>query len=291
MIRTVGLILNPTIAERIIPVARKLVSFLGEQGARVYLLEEQAPLVGAEGVTEEVLRERADALFSVGGDGTLLSTVPIAAPKGIPVLGINMGRLGFLAELGPEELYSGVIGDLLEGRCRIEERLLLQVRVERKGAATQEMVCLNECVVGRDALGRSCRVEVWVGGQCVMNFSGDGVIVATPTGSTAYSFSAGGPLLEPGVEAFVLTPICPHSYTARPVVVNAAAVVEVVPRSGSAAFRLAADGKEWVALLPRDKVTIKRYPRPFRLIRVSERSFYTVLREKIGLQGLEDCEG
>ncbi|MDI6631141.1 MAG: NAD(+)/NADH kinase [Bacillota bacterium] len=291
MIRTVGLILNPTLGERIAPVARKLISYLGEQGARVYLLEKQAPVVGAEGVTEEVLRECADALFSVGGDGTLLSTVPIAAPKGIPVLGINMGRLGFLAELGPEEIYSGVIRDVLEGCCRIEERLLLRVGVEHEGTIVQEMVCLNECVVGRDALGRSCRVEVRVGGQCVMNFNGDGVIVATPTGSTAYSFSAGGPLLEPGVEAIVLTPICPHSYTVRPVVVNAAAAVEVVPGGGSAAFRLAADGEESAALLPGDKVTIERYPRPFRLIRVSERSFYTVLREKLRLQGLESCEG
>ncbi|MEW6769799.1 MAG: NAD(+)/NADH kinase [Bacillota bacterium] len=291
MIRTVGLILNPTLGERIAPIARKLISYLGEQGARVYLLEKQAPLVGAEGVTEEVLRERADALFSVGGDGTLLSTVPIAGPAGIPVLGINMGRLGFLAELGPEELHSGAIRDVLEGRCRIEERLLLRVRVEHGGTTVREVVCLNECVIGRDALGRSCQVEVRVGGHCAMNFSGDGVIVATPTGSTAYSFSAGGPLLEPGVEALVLTPICPHSYTVRPVVVDAAAAVEVLPRAGSAAFRLAADGEESTALLPGSRVAIERYPRPFRLIRVSERSFYAVLREKIGLQGLESCEG
>ena len=289
MIKRVGLVLNPTLGEGMVTITRELIDYLGARGAGVLLLKEHAPLVGAEGVSEEVLREHADALFSLGGDGTLLSTVRIAAPAGIPVLGINLGRLGFLAELGPEELYSGVIQDVIEGRCRVEERLLLQGRVERAGTVLKEVVCLNECVIGRGALGRSCQLEVRVDGCCAMRFAGDGLIVATPTGSTAYSFSAGGPVVEPAVGAIILTPICPHSYNVRPVVVNEGATVEVFLKASAAGFRFTADGQGNSALLPGDTVRIKRYPRPFKLLRISERSFYRILREKLQLQGLQEC--
>ncbi|HIE13152.1 MAG TPA: NAD(+) kinase [Desulfotomaculum sp.] len=287
-LRTVGLVLNPKLGQSLAAVADAIIQYLDGRGLGVLLLEEHARLLGRSGVSREMMREGADCLFSLGGDGTLLSTVPIAAPNGLPVLGINLGRLGFLTELGAEELFTG-IERILTGRYRIEERLLLHGGVERGGSTIKEVMCLNDCVVGRGALSRSCRLEVRVDGYCAMRFNGDGVIVSTPTGSTAYSFSAGGPVVEPSVEGIVLTPICPHSFMVRPMVVNARAEVQVLLETSVAGFSLTVDGQESLPLLAGDTVRIRRYPNPYKLMRVSDRSFYCVLRKKLRLDGLEEC--
>jgi len=287
-IKVVGLILNPALGEKIAPVAREIVRFLAGHGVKVLVLREHARLVGMEGVDRERMREAAEALFSLGGDGTLLSCVPVAAPAGIPVLGINLGRLGFLTELGPEELFSG-LEQVLAGRYCTEERLLLWGGIRRAGATVREVVALNDCVVGRGALSRPCRLEVRVDGHCAMKYNGDGIIIATPTGSTAYSFSAGGPVVAPSVDAIILTPICAHSYMVRPMVVGGDAVVEVFLETSVAGFSLSVDGHENLPLLAGDWLTVRRYPRPLRLIRTKERSFYSVLRRKLLLHGIEEC--
>lgn len=286
-IKTVGLMLNLSLGEKVAVMARDLVNNLGRRGLDVLLLDEHASIIGEKGVSKEVLRKRCDCIFSLGGDGTLLSTVQIAAPERIPVLGINLGGMGFLTELGPEELNAG-LEKILSGHYRIENRLLLRGKVERAGTAVKEVVCLNDCVVGRGAVGRSCRLEVRVDGYPVMKFKGDGIIVATPTGSTAYSFSAGGPVVEPVIGAIILTPICPHTFMARPMVVKADAVVQVLLETSVAGFSLTVDGQESIPLLAGDIVVIDRYPDHLRLIRVAERSFYCVLREKLRLEGLRD---
>jgi NAD+ kinase len=251
------------------------------------MLDEHAPLVGENGVNRQVLREVCDCIFALGGDGTLLSTVQITAPTGIPVLGINLGGLGFLTELGAEELHPG-LERILAGSFRIEDRMLLRGKVERGGETTKEVVCLNDCVLGRGALSRPCRLEVRVDGYSAMRFNGDGIIVSTPTGSTAYSFSAGGPVVEPVVAAIVLTPICPHSFMVRPMVVNAGAVVQVFLETSVAGFNLTVDGQESIPLFAGDKVFFDRYPRQLKLVRVAQRSFYCVLREKLRIEGLKD---
>lgn len=287
-IRTVGLVVNPKLGQSLAAVAEAIIQYLDGRGLEILLLEEQAWLLGRSGVKREIMRERADCLFSLGGDGTLLSTVPIAAPNGLPVLGINLGRLGFLTELGAEELFPG-IEQILAGRYRIEERLLLHGGVYRAGSIVKEVVCLNDCVVGRGALSRPCRLEVRIDGYCAMKFNGDGIIVSTPTGSTAYSFSAGGPVVEPSVEGIILTPICPHSFMVRPMVVNAHVEVQVFLETSVAGFSLTADGQESLPLLAGDTVRIRRYPHPYKLMRVSDWSFYCVLRKKLKLDGLEEC--
>ncbi|MEW6573065.1 MAG: NAD(+)/NADH kinase [Bacillota bacterium] len=285
-LKTVGLILKP--AQSSAAVTEAILQYLDKKGIDVLLLEEHAPLLGRNGINREKMSRYADCLFSLGGDGTLLSTVPMAAPNGLPVLGINLGRLGFLTELGPEELFPG-IEEILAGRYRIEERLLLHGRVERSGTTVKEVIGLNDCVIGRGALSRPCRLEVRVDGYCAMKFNGDGIIISTPTGSTAYSFSAGGPVVEPTVEATILTPICPHSFMVRPMVVNANAKVQVLLETSMAGFSLTADGRESIPLLAGDRVIIVRYPHPYKLIRVSARSFYCILRKKLRLDGLEEC--
>lgn len=287
-IKTIGLILNPNLGQSLTAVTEAIIQYLRKQGLEVFMLEEHALLLGRNGVNREQMRERSDCLFSLGGDGTLLSTIPIAAPSGLPVLGINLGRLGFLTELGPEELFPG-IEKILEGRYRIEERLLLHGGVERTGKTIKEVMCLNDCVIGRGALSRPCRLEVRVNEYCAMKFNGDGIIVSTPTGSTAYSLSAGGPVVEPTVEGIILTPICPHSFMVRPMVVNAQAEVRVLLETSVAGFNLTVDGQESIPLLAGDAVRIVRYPVAYKLIRVSDRSFYCIYRKKLRLDGLEEC--
>lgn len=286
-IKTVGLLINPTLGESVADVARGMVGYLTNRKIRVLLLNDHAPLVGGSGVSREELSELADCLFCLGGDGTLLSTVQVAAFRNIPVLGINLGGLGFLTELNTEELYPG-LEKILNGNYRIEDRLLLIGRLERAGTTVKEVVCLNDCVVGRGALSRPCRLEVRVDGHRVMKFKGDGIIVSTPTGSTAYSFSAGGPVIEPVIGAIILTPICPHSFIVRPMVINADAVVQVFLETSVAGNSLTVDGHESIPLLAGDIVVIKRYSNQLKLIRVSEKSFYTILRKKLQLEGLED---
>lgn len=285
--KTVGMVLNPTLGDRVAVAARELQTYLERKGLKVLLLDEHAPLVGENGVSKELLRDICDCIFALGGDGTLLSTVQIVAPSEIPVLGINLGGLGFLSELGPEELYPG-LERILAGDFRLEQRLLLRGKVERSDKAVKEVVCLNDCVVGRGALSRPCRLEVRVDGYSAMRFNGDGIIVSTPTGSTAYSFSAGGPVVEPVVAAIVLTPICPHSFMVRPMVLNASATVKVLLETSVAGVNLTVDGQESIPLIAGDKVVIDRYPRQLKLIRVAERSFFCVLREKLRLEGLKD---
>ncbi|MEW6182356.1 MAG: NAD(+)/NADH kinase [Bacillota bacterium] len=286
-IKTVGLLINPTLGESVAVVAGEILDYLTSQGIDVLVLNEHVPLVGGKGVSRDELRRRADCLFCLGGDGTLLSTVQLAALRNIPVLGINLGGLGFLTELSTEELYPG-LAKILSGNYRVEDRLLLGAGVERSGAIVKRVVCLNDCVVGRGALSRPCRLEVRVDDHRVMKFKGDGIIVSTPTGSTAYSFSAGGPVIEPVIGAIILTPICPHSFIVRPMVINAGAVVQVILEKSVAGLNLTVDGHESFPLLASDVVVIKRYFRQLKLIRVSERSFYSVLRKKLQLEGLED---
>ncbi|MEW6447015.1 MAG: NAD(+)/NADH kinase [Bacillota bacterium] len=288
VIKTVGLIVNPNLWQGLKTVAEAIIQYLDKRGINVLLLEEHAGLLGRSGVNRGRMREYSDCLFSLGGDGTLLSTVPIAAPTGLPVLGINLGRLGFLTELGPDELFPG-IKKILEGRYRIEERLLLHGEVERAGAVVKEVICLNDCVIGRGALSRPCRLEVRVNEYCAMKFNGDGIIIATPTGSTAYSFSAGGPVVEPTVEAIILTPICPHFFMVRPMAVNAQAKVQVLLETSVAGFSLTVDGQESMPLIAGDTVRVVRYPHRYKLIRVSDRSFYCILRKKLRLDGLEEA--
>jgi NAD+ kinase len=285
--KTVGMVLNPTLGDRVATVARELLAYLEPKGIKVLLLDEHAPLIGANGVSKQVLRKVCDCIFALGGDGTLLSAVQIIAPSGIPVLGINLGGLGFLSELGPEELYAG-LERIMAGGFRIEERMLLRGKVERGGETTKEVVCLNDFVVGRGALSRPCRLEVRVDGYLAMRFNGDGIIISTPTGSTAYSFSAGGPVVEPVVTAIVLTPICPHSFMVRPMVVNAGALVQVLLETSVAGFNLTVDGQESIPLFAGDKVLLDCYPRQLKLVRVAQRSFYCVLREKLRIEGLKD---
>jgi NAD+ kinase len=225
-------------------------------------------------------RRQLGLFIVVGGDGTLLSVAREAVPLGIPVLGVNFGSLGFLIELQPNELFSG-LEDVLRGNYSIEERQSMRVKHLRNGNVQHEYALLNDAVITKSALARMIAIDLQIDHEAVATYTSDGLIVSTPTGSTAYSLSAGGPILDPRMSAFVIAPICPHSMTYRPLVVPGSVTVSVSIRDAGEAVFLTLDGQIGYPVGPEDHLEIDCHSEPLRLIRVAGRSFFEVLRRKL----------
>jgi len=226
------------------------------------------------------LTNRFDLAIVVGGDGTLLSVSRAAAPHQVPLLGVNRGSLGFLTELQPEELTSG-LEQVLAGEYQIEQRQTLQVQHLRSGQLRDEFVLLNDAVVTKSALARMLNISLSIDGDPVAVYTSDGLIVATPTGSTAYSLSAGGPILDPRMQAFVVTPICPHTMTYRPLVVPATVTLTIQVRPPLEAVYVTLDGQIGFPLEEEDHLEITVGKDAVNLIRLSDRNFFEVLRRKL----------
>jgi NAD+ kinase len=220
----------------------------------------------------------------LGGDGTLLSVARSLA-RAVPILGVNLGNLGFLTEINRGELYPAMVR-LLEGRFAIEERSLFDVELQRDGAAPARMRVLNDAVITKSALARIIELTLRVDGHLIARFRADGLIISTPTGSTAYNLSAGGPVLNPLLPVAVLTPICPHALSLRPIVVPDAGPIEVTLETQAEEVYLTLDGQEGMSLGFRDTVRITRSAAKVWLAKVSERSFYDSLRGKLRWGGL-----
>ena len=233
--------------------------------------------------TREELPNLVDLVVVLGGDGTLLAMADRVSQAGrdIPILGVNFGHLGFLTEISWPELF-GALESVLAGRATIDERTMLHAAVWRDHQQIELRSALNDVVITRGALSRILEFSVSVGGEFVARFHADGLIVSTPTGSTAYNLSAGGPILHPDLDALVLTPIAPHSLTNRPVVFPATAEVIVQPFASDPSqwVYLSIDGQSGVRLEPRDVVKVRRTG-PARLIQSSSRSYFEVLRQKL----------
>jgi len=231
---------------------------------------------------KQALVSRAGLVLVLGGDGTLLSMADCIAQAGrcVPILGVNFGSLGFLTEVTLPELYPALEA-ALAGRAHVEERLMLQATVH-SSSAPQIGVAVNDVVINKAAPSRLINLSVFVGDEFVTHVRADGLIIATPTGSTAYNLSAGGPVVEPSVDAMVLTPIAPHTLSNRPVVIPASATVRVKPIIGDrdGAF-VTFDGQAGFELRAGDEITVGRAAEPMRLIRPSTRSYFEVLREKL----------
>lgn len=220
----------------------------------------------------------AELVVALGGDGTIIHIAKRAAVCGKAVLGINCGQLGFMAGLETDELDR--LDGLLNGHYRIETRMMLRVRRESPDG-TQEFHALNEAVVSRGDLSRMVELEIENRAQPVVRYRADGVIVSTPTGSTAYSLSAGGPVVDPAVDCLLLTPICPHSLHSRPYIFGADAELSVrAHQRGHHAF-LTVDGEEGVAVTEADRVLVSRSELSARLIQMKERAFHEVLSQKL----------
>lgn len=246
------------------------------ESARAASLGERFPVLPREEFARAV-----DAVIAFGGDGTLLDAAGIVAHAGsdAPLIGVNLGRLGFLTEADRSELAE-TLDALIAGRTRLETRVMLEGRI--RTAESVERLALNDIVLTRSALSRMIELDVAVDGQFVSHVKADGLILATATGSTAYNLSAGGPIVHPSVDAFVLTPIAPHTLTHRPLVLPASASLEIRAAAGMTAEVIVTfDGQFGVPLPEGAAVEIHRAPRPLRLLRTSSRTYFDMLRAKL----------
>jgi NAD+ kinase len=232
---------------------------------------------------KSALASGVDMVLVLGGDGTLLSMADCIgdAASGIPILGVNFGSLGFLTEITLPELYPSLEA-ALDGRAHVESRMMLRSTTERDGRTLAQLIALNDAVITKTARSRMIDLSVSVGDEFVTRVKADGLIIATPTGSTAYNLAAGGPIVHPNVDALILTPIAPHTLTNRPVVIPATSAVRVQPNMEERdEVFVTFDGQAGFQLQAGDEMTVRRAETPLRLIRPSTRSYFEVLRTKL----------
>ena len=267
------------------PTVRDLVGWLHQRGVRACLDERMARMVDAlpatcTASTPREIAAMSDALVVLGGDGTLLAATHLL-DRPVPMLGVNFGSLGFLTEITLPELYPTLEG-VLDGTYRYEERRMLRAVVKSPQQEDAVGDVLNDVVITKAALSRIIELDVSVDGAFVSAFRADGLIVSSPTGSTAYNLAAGGPILHPGLPAVVLTPICPHMLTNRPLVVSDDAKVEIHLRAGrEGEVHITFDGQRGFSLRRDDLIVVTRSPRKIRLVKPPSRDFYEVLRSKL----------
>ncbi|TCS96374.1 NAD(+)/NADH kinase [Hazenella coriacea] len=262
--------------------AGQLVQLLESRQCEVIVEPEVAQELGRSelGVQLEQFPHKVDLVFVLGGDGTLLGIARKFAAYHLPILGINVGHLGFLSEAEPSNL-SYAVDRILTGDFYIEERVMITAELVRDGKVIEQDTALNDVGVAKGSFRRMITCEVRMNGMRLGTFSGDGVIVSTPTGSTAYSLSCGGPIVYPGVQTLLLTPICPHTLTSRPMVLPADSVLEVQVSALHQDMGLTIDGQLGYSLQAGDVVRVKRSPYHTLLIKWKERTFFEVLRKKL----------
>ncbi len=262
--------------------------WLAARGIVAVFETDTAALIGQAATRPTLSRDdlpaACDLVLVLGGDGTFIGMAGRIARSGndVPILGVNFGSLGFLTEITLDELY-GSLESVLDGRAHFETRMMLRARTRRGGVALEERFALNDVVITKGALSRIIDLSVAIGGQPVMRVRADGLIVATPTGSSAYNLAAGGPIVHPAVDALLLTPIAPHMLTNRPVVVPGESDVRVEPRLAgtSEEVYVTFDGQSGHPLQAGDVIEIRRAERPLRLVRAATRSYFEVLRQKL----------
>lgn len=231
---------------------------------------------------EEILKnlDSTDFIISIGGDGTLLYTARLFAPAGLPIIGVNVGKLGFITEASGDELKEEIMG-FLNGENQISERMMLEAVIFRKGKHLSSFYALNDIVIGKNSLSRISKIETSINGNYICTYEADGLVVSTPTGSTAYNLSAGGPIMHPGIHAMILTPICNHSLRVRPLVISDTSHVKARLLSRYPNERLVADGQEWAGLEYEDEIFIKKSPFSVKMVKSSRRDFFEILKTKL----------
>jgi len=279
--QTIGIISRPR-RSSLAKVAPGLLHWLEARGIRALYDTETASALndGSNGLPREQVAEQSQLLLVLGGDGTLLAASRVAAPLGIPILPINMGSLGFLTSFQIEELYPA-LEETLAGHLSCSERVMLSVELQREGKVIDRQSVLNEAVIHKGALARMIELELAIDSDFVCRYRVDGLIVATPTGSTAYSLSAGGPIVHPTVESWIITPICPHTLSDRPVVVRDSSSVEISLSPQSDSVFLTLDGQTGTPMQPDDRVLIKRAAERLKLIQPHKKSYFEILRRKL----------
>ncbi len=262
--------------------AKKLTSWLESRGKKVILDTETASAVNMQGHDRAEIPALVEMLIVLGGDGTLLSAARHVADAhtDVPIFGVNLGSLGFMAEVSLDELYDN-LEKAIAGKLETEERMMLSASVVREGRRLARYRVLNDAVINKGALARMMELKVSVDDGHLTTLRADGLIVATPTGSTAYSLSAGGPIIHPTIHCFVVTPICPHTLSNRPIALPDTVVVTVCLTSQSEDVSLTLDGQIGFPLVPHDVVEIKKSRYKMKLIKHPAKSYYEILRTKL----------
>jgi NAD+ kinase len=280
--RTIG-IAAKTIAPPAVAYAAEIAANLRGRGLEVIFDDDTAAAVGNEkrSLSKQELGRHTDLLITFGGDGTLLS-VARHAPEHVPIVGVNMGTLGFLTEIRVEE-FPAILERVLDGSYDVEPRVTFTVSVSGPGRdASKHFRVLNDCAINKSAVARIIEMKVSVAGLFVSTFRGDGLIVATPTGSTAYNLSAGGPIIYPTMNAFVITPICPHMLTNRPLVLPDELDIEIaLATPDSKDIFITLDGQEGFEITDSDRVCVRKSEERVLLVQSPDKNYFDVLRNKL----------
>jgi NAD+ kinase len=279
-IRKIGFIFKRQDA-RVPAIARTIVPFLQSRGVEVLLdnaVEDQC-LVAAGFMSAGEMVRQVDIIAVFGGDGTLLYAARLIGERNIPILGVNLGTLGFLTEVKPEAMHAA-FDCLLSGQYEVQERMFLHIEVLQGGSVLAEYLALNDAVINKGALARIVELEISVDSETALNARSDGLIISSPTGSTAYSMASGGPILYPTIDAFIIAPICPHALSNRPLVIPDTSTVSVCLKHGSDVM-LTVDGQIGIPLEPQATLNIRRAKPKMRLVLPFGNNYFRLLREKL----------
>lgn len=277
-IKCVGIVVKPHQSEAL-ATAAELIDWLKLRDITI-AAKSHVSASDADPVASEVLRNEADLIIVLGGDGTMISTARLLGDSEVPVLGINYGSLGYLTEFRIEEMVSS-LEEILAGNYTIDPRVTLTAEHWRDGKKQADARALNDVVINKAALARIIEIEVLLSGLYVNSFRADGLIVSTPTGSTAYNLSAGGPIVYPSMNAVVVTPICPFTLTNRPIVVPDDAEIKLILKDENEGVVLTIDGQVGYQMQSGDEVTIRKSRTGFNLVQPQNRNYFDVLRNKL----------
>lgn len=278
--RTIGVVVKRG-REQAVELARELVDWLHEHGRQALVEPELAPEIpAARPASKEQMIASGDLIVVLGGDGTLLSVARLMQDRAVPILGVNLGGLGFLTAVTTDELMP-MIEHIFAGTVTIDHRMMLRVTLRRGDQTIAERQVLNDAVINKGVSSRIIDLDTTVDGQELCVYKADGLIVTTPTGSTAYSLSAGGPIVHPSVGVIVLSPICPHTLTNRPIVLPDSAMVQVTVRSPDEDVVLTVDGQEGIPLRTGDLIQIAKGRSRVPLVQSATRGYFDVLRSKL----------
>lgn len=261
-------------------IVQGLLPWLRGKGCEVYLDNDMATVIRMAGYQRTEIPNLVECILVLGGDGTMLSVARLVGIKGIPILGINTGGLGFLTAVQKDDLYA-VLEKVIAEKCPVEGRMMLNACVSRHSEGIAEYLVVNDVVVNKGALARIIDLETYIDGQYVATFKADGLILATPTGSTAYALSAGGPIVHPIVGCVILAPICPHTLTNRPIVLPDDVRVDIVIKSLTEDVFLTVDGQVGLSLRQNDVVAVKKSEYKAQFFIPCERDYFEILRTKL----------
>jgi len=259
----------------------ELTAWLRERNYGILMSPETAGIIGeTSNLKKEEVPSKADLIIVLGGDGTLLSVARLTHPFDVPILAVNLGSLGFLTEVTLPDMYH-TLEQVLKGKSSIERRMLLNAFLKRDGITVQNDFALNDVVINKNAAS-IVNLEVHVNGQYMTSYRADGLIIATPTGSTAYSLSAGGPIIHPSMNALVLSPICPFTLTNRPIVIPSQSTLQVqLTTENEEEVQVALDGQTGYPMSQDDVLEVKQGPTPVSLIQTKGKNYYQILRQKL----------